>query len=98
MALHGNLNFCGAQGTAYVIRADYNDPVPLNIDAYSFDSRPDKQDIEIMGPVEHEHHWAPDTPVFMKSDIPKEIQAKVEEVISDYQRCTIAKGEGPRIA
>ncbi len=81
MALHGNLRMCGAQGTAYVVRADYNDPVPLNIDAYSFNS--DGTEIEIKGPVKHEHHWVPDIPQFMKDDAPKWVKDKVEKAISE---------------
>lgn len=79
VALHGNLRMCGAQGTAYVVRADYNDPVPINIDAYSFDS--DGKEIKIKGPVKHEHHWVPDIPQFMKINAPDWVREKVEETI-----------------
>ena len=81
MALHGNLRMCGAQGTAYVVRTDYGDPVPLNIDAYSFNS--DGKEIEIKGPVNHEHHWVPDIPQFIKDDAPEWVRDKVKEAVSE---------------
>ena len=81
MALHGTLRMCGAQGTAYVVRTDYGDPVPLNIDAYSFNS--DGKEIEIRGPVKHEHHWVPDIPQFIKDDAPEWVIDKVEEAVSE---------------
>lgn len=81
MALHGNLRMCGAQGTAYLVRTDYNDPVPLNIDAYSFNS--DGHESEIKGPVKHEHHWVSDIPQFMKNDAPEWIKDKVQEALSE---------------
>ena len=83
MAIHGNLKMCGAQGTAYMVRADYNDPVPLNIDAYSFNSKDDKLETEIKGPVKHEHHWVPDIPQFMKDGAPEWVKDKIQETLSE---------------
>lgn len=80
IAMHGNLTVYGTQGTMYVCRVDYGDKYFLNIDAYSFNSKLYKE--EIKGPVEHEHHWVPDIPIFIKKDAPEWAKDEIKKVLS----------------
>lgn len=78
VAIHGNLTTNGAQGTMYICRADYKDPLPLNIDAYSFNSKLNEKETEIKGPVGHEHHWVSDIPSFMRDSVPEWVKNNVD--------------------
>lgn len=81
IAVHGNLIAYGAQGTFYVVRHDSNDTVLLNIDDYSFNLRENEETTEINGPLKtYEYHHADDLPSFLKSQAPRRVIDRVEEV------------------
>lgn len=83
-AAHGNLRMVGAQGTVTIMRVDFRDSLPFNIDEYSFDSH-QTGPILLLGPLKPEkNHWTATIPSHLKPAAPQWVDLKVEERIKEW--------------
>src|SRR3989344_3212501 len=69
-------------GTAYYLRLDNDDPMPLNIDVYSMRPTKEPNVIEIEAAPKQTYHWGQDIPQFIKTSTPKKFIDKTNKILS----------------
>lgn len=79
-AIHGNWTGRGIQGTFYVFREDTSDTVLLNTDEYSFNASHNEEESEMIGPLKTEYHHIDDIPSFLKSQAPKRVIDRLQQI------------------
>lgn len=80
VAMHGNVTVHGVCGTLYAIRYGGEGSVLLKIYDFPFNVRSDEEKGEIDGPLKTEHHYVDDLPSWLKSQTPRRVINRVEEI------------------
>lgn len=83
-ALSPTLAGSGAQGTFYVCRSDTKDLLPFNFDIYFFILANDESRLEVIHqkPQKLEYHWTKDIPIFIRKQMPKWAQNRIQNFLT----------------